>query len=103
MVDLAQFSGQLFKRYSVECRPLIRYLLAQLADHNADDLIVLRELMASMTGMEAIAPMEMTEDQIEALGGLAHPSTGPSRPAQLEAACNKSQAARAIQKVSFEL
>ncbi|KAI9098577.1 transcription factor/nuclear export subunit protein 2-domain-containing protein [Phlyctochytrium arcticum] len=65
--SLATFTGQVFKKHPMELTALLRYLVSQLTVGNVHDLIVLHELVGSMSG---IKPMEeATAAQLEALGG----------------------------------
>ncbi|KAI9098574.1 transcription factor/nuclear export subunit protein 2-domain-containing protein [Phlyctochytrium arcticum] len=65
--SLATFTGQVFKKHPMELTPLLRYLVNQLTVGNVHDLIVLHELVGSMSGIKLME--EATEAQLEALGG----------------------------------
>lgn len=65
---LAIFCGTLYKKYPhIEINGVIQYVVNRLKDGSSLDLIVLRELISKMTGIEITE--DLSEDQLEALAG----------------------------------
>ncbi|KAK0417584.1 hypothetical protein QR680_013097 [Steinernema hermaphroditum] len=64
---LATFVGNVFKRYNIELSGLLFYVLNQLRDKQSYDLIVLREVMHSMSGIEV--GTHLADEQLDALCG----------------------------------
>lgn len=64
---LAVFCGTVFKKYSIELTGLLQYVTNQLKAGKSSDLLVLREVVQKMSGIEISE--EVTMDQIEALAG----------------------------------
>ena len=64
---LAVFCGTVFKKYSIELTGLLQYVTNQLKAGKSSDLLVLREVVQKMSGIEISE--EVTMDQIEALSG----------------------------------
>ena len=65
---LASFCGHLARRYQdVDLASLLQYLANALKDDQSVDLLVLKELIARMTGCEALE--DMSDAQIEAMAG----------------------------------
>ena len=67
MTGLAVFCGTVFKKYSIELTGLLQYVANQLKAGKSSDLLVLREVVQKMSGIEISE--EVTMDQIEALSG----------------------------------
>eukprot|EP00899_Mesostigma_viride_P021065 jgi/Mesvir1/28960/Mv17737-RA.1 len=66
--SLAAFTGQLARKYaSVELTGLLQYLANQLAANDSLDLLVLKELVTRLSGIEVIE--DVSEDQLEAAAG----------------------------------
>jgi len=65
--SLATFAGTLCRRWNIEVSILLQYILNQLRDGNAKDLVVLRELVSKMSGIEPVA--DLSDAQVTALGG----------------------------------
>ena len=57
----------MFKKYSIELTGLLQYVTNQLKAGKSSDLLVLREVVQKMSGIEISE--EVTMDQIEALSG----------------------------------
>ena len=67
---IAKFTGLLSRKYTrVTLPPILQYIGNQLKAGSPLDLLVLKELVSSMTGVEVME--EMTESQLSALGGGA--------------------------------
>ena len=64
---LATFAGTLCKRWNIDVSQILQYILTQLRNGNPKDLIVLRELISKMTGIEPV--IDLSDSQILALGG----------------------------------
>ncbi|TDZ32033.1 THO complex subunit 2 [Colletotrichum spinosum] len=65
---LSKFAGKAFKRYSVlDSTPILQYVNDQLFQGNSTDLIILKELVASMGGVVQV--LDFTDEQILALSG----------------------------------
>lgn len=67
MLSLSNFCGAVVKKYPVELPGLLQFIANQLKTKQSLDLIILKEIIQKMTGIEAAD--EMTEDQIAALSG----------------------------------
>lgn len=64
--SLANFCGTLFRRHSVDLGGILRYVYNQLAVDNPYDLLVLQEMITSMSGIRIAE--DVTNEQIEATG-----------------------------------
>lgn len=65
---LSKFSGKVFRRYhNLDVTPLLYYVNKQLFDGNSTDLIILKELITSMTGI--VSDVDFTDGQIAAMTG----------------------------------
>jgi THO complex subunit 2 len=64
--SVANFCGTLFRRHEVDLEGILQYLFNQLAVDNVYDLIVLQEIISSMTGIKPIE--DVTSEQVQALG-----------------------------------
>ncbi|XP_047126503.1 THO complex subunit 2 isoform X2 [Hydra vulgaris] len=67
MQSLSQFCGAVFKKYPTEITGLLQYIANQLKDENSLDLLVLKEVVQKMSGVEAND--EITPQQLDALSG----------------------------------
>ncbi|KAH8271933.1 hypothetical protein KR044_011838, partial [Drosophila immigrans] len=65
--SLASFCGTIYKKYSIEMSGLLQYVANQLKSQKSLDLLVLREIVHKMAGVESCE--EMTNDQLQALCG----------------------------------
>lgn len=81
---LATFAGTLCKRWNMEVSYILQYILNQLRGGNSKDLVVLRELITKMAGIEPVS--DLSDNQIVALGGgptlqaeALHPTTAVER------------------------
>jgi THO complex subunit 2 len=53
--SLAAFAGTLYRRYpAMDCGPVLQYIVNQLHLNNSNDLVVIRELVLKMTGIEPL-------------------------------------------------
>lgn len=64
---LANFCGSIYKKYSIELSGLLQYICNQLKAHKSLDLLILKEIVHKMSGIEAAE--EMTKDQLAAMCG----------------------------------
>ncbi|KAL0933295.1 THO complex subunit 2 [Colletotrichum truncatum] len=65
---LSKFAGKVFKRYSIlDPTPILQYVNDQLFRGNSTDLIILKELVASMGGVVQV--LDFTDEQILAMSG----------------------------------
>lgn len=66
---LAVFTGSLFRKYhaTVDVEGMLQYIVNQLRDGNAFDLVILSELIFRMGGIESIA--NLSDAHVEALAG----------------------------------
>jgi THO complex subunit 2 len=68
LIALSKFSGKVFRRYSImNLSPIIQYINHQLYRGNATDLVILRELIASMAGV--VPDTDFTDAQLTAMTG----------------------------------
>ncbi|KAH8248629.1 hypothetical protein KR032_001611, partial [Drosophila birchii] len=65
--SLASFCGTIFKKYSIELSGLLQYVANQLKSQKSLDLLILREIVHKMAGVESCE--EMTNDQLQAMCG----------------------------------
>ena len=67
LTSLASFCGAVYKKYSMDLAGLLQYVANQLIGKKSLDLLVLKELVHKMGGIEAAE--EVTNEQIEAMAG----------------------------------
>ncbi|XP_030383564.1 THO complex subunit 2 [Scaptodrosophila lebanonensis] len=65
--SLASFCGTIYKKYSIELSGLLQYVANQLKSQKSLDLLILREIVHKMAGVESAE--EMTNDQLQAMCG----------------------------------
>ncbi|KAI0091900.1 transcription factor/nuclear export subunit protein 2-domain-containing protein [Irpex rosettiformis] len=65
--NLASFTGQLYRRYSADLTPMIRYIVHQLQNGQTSELVVLQEVIRHMTGISPLP--NMTDSQVIAMAG----------------------------------
>nr|CAD7573602.1 unnamed protein product [Timema californicum] len=65
--SLASFCGAIFKKYNIELTGLLQYVANQLKAQKSLDLLILKEIVQKMAGIEAAE--EMTSEQLEAMAG----------------------------------
>lgn len=65
--SLASFCGTIYKKYSIELSGLLQYVANQLKSQKSLDLLILREIVHKMAGVESCE--EMTNDQLQAMCG----------------------------------
>lgn len=65
--SLASFCGAIFKKYNIELTGLLQYVANQLKAQKSLDLLILKEIIQKMAGIEALE--EMTNAQLEAMAG----------------------------------
>ncbi|XP_012547253.2 THO complex subunit 2 isoform X1 [Bombyx mori] len=64
---LASFAGAAFKKHNIELTALLQFVANRLKAQQSQDLIVLKEIVQKMAGIEAAE--EMTPEQLEAMAG----------------------------------
>ena len=70
LLNLAAIAGQFFKRYpKTDVSGILLYLCNKLKDGKSQEIIVLSELLAKMSGWSIIEVRNLTQHQIEAMGG----------------------------------
>lgn len=67
IAGLASFTGMLFRRYSADLSPLLKYVVHQLYNGETTDIVVLRELILKMAGIEPLP--SLSDGQISAMAG----------------------------------
>ena len=67
LLSLANFCGSVVKKYSIELPGLLQFVANQLKSEKCLDLLILKEIVQKMTGIETSE--EMTNDQLAALSG----------------------------------
>ncbi|KAI0312477.1 transcription factor/nuclear export subunit protein 2-domain-containing protein [Amylostereum chailletii] len=82
--SLASFTGMLFRRYSADLTPLLKYVVHQLYNGQTTEIIVLRELIWKMAGIEPLP--SLSDPQIAAMAG------GPAL--RIEAVASSTRGAR---------
>ncbi|XP_053672541.1 THO complex subunit 2 [Anopheles nili] len=65
--SLANFCGAIYKKYNIELSGLLQYVANQLKSHKSLDLLILKEVVQKMAGIEAAE--EMTSEQLQAMCG----------------------------------
>jgi THO complex subunit 2 len=66
--SLAAFTGTLYWRYAMmDCTSVLQYIANQLKENNVKDLVLVRELILKMSGIEPLA--NLSDSQIGALTG----------------------------------
>ncbi|XP_053229209.1 THO complex subunit 2 [Podarcis raffonei] len=65
--SLASFCGAVFRKYPIELAGLLQYVANQLKAGKSFDLLILKEVVQKMAGIEITE--EMTMDQLEAMTG----------------------------------
>jgi len=83
-IGLASFTGMLFRRYSADLTPVIKYVVHQLYNGQTTEIIVLRELIWKMAGIEPLP--SLSDAQISAMAG------GPTL--RIEAVASNTRGAR---------
>ncbi|KAL3090360.1 hypothetical protein niasHS_006812 [Heterodera schachtii] len=65
--SLANFSSAIFKRYNIDFTGILQYIANQLKDSQSLDLIVLREIVTGISGVDSNT--DLTQEHLEALCG----------------------------------
>ncbi|XP_064608579.1 THO complex subunit 2-like isoform X2 [Liolophura sinensis] len=65
--SLANFAGSICKKYQIELTGMLQYVANQLKAGKSFDLLLLREILQKMAGIEISE--EITDDQLEAMSG----------------------------------
>ncbi|KAF4523129.1 hypothetical protein B566_EDAN003144 [Ephemera danica] len=65
--SLASFCGAVFKKYPIELGGLLQYVANQLKAQKSLDLLILKEIVHKMAGVEAAE--ELTPEQLDAMSG----------------------------------
>ncbi|KAF4602377.1 THO complex subunit 2 [Pleurotus pulmonarius] len=65
--SLASFIGMLFRRYNADLTPVLSYIVHQLHNGQTTEIIVLRELIWKMAGIEPLP--SLSDAQIQAMAG----------------------------------
>ncbi|XP_070553830.1 THO complex subunit 2-like isoform X2 [Ptychodera flava] len=65
--SLASFCGAVFRKYNIELSGLLQYVANQLKADKSFDLLILKEVVQKMSGIESSE--EITVDQLDALAG----------------------------------
>ncbi|KAI0693806.1 transcription factor/nuclear export subunit protein 2-domain-containing protein [Cytidiella melzeri] len=65
--NLTSFTGQLYRRYSADLTPMIRYIVHQLQNGQTTELVVLREIIRNMAGISPLP--SLTDSQVIAMAG----------------------------------
>ncbi|XP_041973437.1 THO complex subunit 2 isoform X2 [Aricia agestis] len=64
---LAAFAGAAFKKHNIELTALLQFVANRLKAQQSQDLIILKEIVQKMAGIEATE--EMTPEQLDAMAG----------------------------------
>ncbi|KAJ7067990.1 transcription factor/nuclear export subunit protein 2-domain-containing protein [Mycena amicta] len=65
--SLASFTGMLFRRYSADLTPVLKYIVNQLHNGQTSEIVVLRELIWKMAGIEPLP--SLSDNQIVCMAG----------------------------------
>ena len=66
-IGLASFCGAVFRKYPIDLAGLLQYVANQLKAGKSFDLLILKEVVQKMAGIEITE--EMTMEQLEAMTG----------------------------------
>ena len=92
-IGLASFTGMLFSKYQVDVTAVIKYIVHQLQNGQTTEIVVLRELIWKMSGIEPLP--SLSDAQVAAMAGGPHLRT--------EALASGTRGARAdTSEVSFK-
>ncbi|XP_026326436.1 THO complex subunit 2 isoform X2 [Hyposmocoma kahamanoa] len=64
---LAAFAGAAFKKHNIELTALLQFVANRLKAQQSQDLLILKEIVQKMAGIEAVE--EMTPEQLDAMAG----------------------------------
>ncbi|XP_063823392.1 THO complex subunit 2 [Ostrinia nubilalis] len=64
---LAAFAGAAFKKHNIELTALLQFVANRLKAQQSQDLLILKEIVQKMAGIEAVE--EMTSEQLDAMAG----------------------------------
>ena len=67
LTALSLFCGSVYKKYNIELTGLLQYVANQLKAKHSLELLIVKEIVQKMGGIEAAE--EMTADQIDAMSG----------------------------------
>ena len=67
LTALSSFCGSVFKKHNIELTGLLQYVANQLKAKHSLDLLIIKEIVAKMGGIEGLE--EMTAEQLEASAG----------------------------------
>lgn len=67
LTALSSFCGSVFKKHTIELTGLLQYVANQLKAKHSLDLLIIKEIVTKMGGVEGVE--EMTAEQLEASGG----------------------------------
>ena len=67
LTALASFCGSVYKKHNIELTGLLQYVANQLKAKHSLDLLIIKEIVAKMGGVEGAE--EMTAEQLEASSG----------------------------------
>jgi Transcription- and export-related complex subunit len=65
--SLANFCGAIFKKYSIELSGLLQYICNELKAQKSLDLLILKEIVLKMVGIEAAEEMTMEQLNVSKL------------------------------------
>ena len=65
--SLSNFCGAIFKKYNIELTGILQYVANQLKSKRSLDLLILKEVVLKMSGIEAAE--DMTDEHIDAMAG----------------------------------
>jgi len=65
--SLSNFCGAVYKKYNIDLTGILQYVANQLKNQRSLDLLILKEIVLKMSGIEASE--EMTNEQIDAMAG----------------------------------
>lgn len=67
LTSLSNFCGAVYKKYNIELTGLLQYVANQLKNKHSLDLLIMKEVVLKMGGIEGAE--EMTSEQIDAMAG----------------------------------
>ncbi|KAF5393664.1 hypothetical protein D9757_000298 [Collybiopsis confluens] len=67
LLNLAAFTGMLFRRYSANITPILTYIVHQLQNGQTTEIVVLRELIWKLADIEPLP--SLSDSQIQAMAG----------------------------------
>lgn len=66
---LSKFIAELYKKWPFNIRLPVQYVIQQLTANNVTDLVILRDLITALSGLEMVAPADVSDMRLHAMCG----------------------------------